>query len=155
MDHASTSNGYNVMVSPPWTNTRRGRCRALSLKRVRLGARGRQSRATGSTATPTTVLRVVQWNAEGIQKKKPELSQDSGQKTVQDTLDKSTQPAIWRSDAAYALGTAVCEPTCTALVCHTRLTAHVKRAPKPQSMSCSPVPFSKKHGHSNGPMEPP
>jgi hypothetical protein len=31
----------------------------------------------------------------------------------------------------------------------------VKQAPKPQSMSCSPAPFSKKHGHSTGPMEPP
>jgi hypothetical protein len=57
--------------------------------------------------------------------------------------------------SAYTLGTAVCEPTCTALVCHTRLTALVKQVPKPQNMSCSLAPFSKKHGHSTGQTEPP
>ena len=38
-----------------------------------LGPRGKQSSATGQTLLPTTALRVVQWNAEGILQKKPEL----------------------------------------------------------------------------------
>ena len=37
-----------------------------------LETRGRQSNATGPT-TPTTDLRIVQWNAEGVYNKKPEL----------------------------------------------------------------------------------
>jgi ribonuclease HI/uncharacterized protein YaaR (DUF327 family) len=40
---------------------------------VDLGPRGRQSRATGQPSSPTTGLKVVQWNAEGIRNKKPEL----------------------------------------------------------------------------------
>lgn len=40
---------------------------------VNSGPRGRQSNATGRTSLPATALRVVQWNAEGIQRKKPEL----------------------------------------------------------------------------------
>ena len=40
---------------------------------VNLETRGRQSNATGSTSLPATSLRLVQWNAEGIRQKKPEL----------------------------------------------------------------------------------
>ena len=40
---------------------------------VNLEPRGRQSRATGQPSTTSTGLRVVQWNAEGVRNKKPEL----------------------------------------------------------------------------------
>ena len=39
-----------------------------------LGPRGRRSRATGQRTSPLmTAVKVAQWNAEGIQQKKPEL----------------------------------------------------------------------------------
>ena len=38
-----------------------------------LGPRGKQSNATGRSTLPPTAIRVVQWNAEGIQQKKTEL----------------------------------------------------------------------------------
>ena len=40
---------------------------------VDLGTRGTQSRVTGQANIPATALRTVQWNAEGVQKKKQVL----------------------------------------------------------------------------------
>jgi hypothetical protein len=64
-----------------------------------LGARGRQSRATGSTATPTTVLRVVQWNAE-------EVHTNSNHKVLYEVMWRE----IWISLQTYC-----CKNSCTVL----------------------------------------
>ena len=64
MDQCQAGNG----AGPPAS---RGSTQATGGS-VDLGPRGRQSRATGHNS-PATTLRVAQWNAEGIQKKKPEL----------------------------------------------------------------------------------